>query len=150
MMVEQLKEIISSVNLQTISKALKENGFTLAYPNLIWEYQDLFSSDKNIIKNVHYKAVDTNSCCRAKMYQDIERYGEIIFIEVSLSESGQKKTLFYSNLPVNEEYEQDKKEQCFKCKKGYGKKSLIEYCGEWVCPECLYSILLKEIRINNL
>ena len=101
-----------------------------------------------LIKNVHYKAVDTNSCCRAKMYQDIERYGEIIFIEVSLSESGQKKTLFYSNLPVNEEYEQDKKEQCFKCKKGYGKKSLIEYCGEWVCPECLYSILLKEIRIN--
>ncbi len=145
MTVKELRGIISSADMQTIGNRLLERGFRLAYPNLIWKYKDLFSMKKNIIKNVCYKNTDRGCDCRARVYQDMKNYGEIIFIEVVLSQ----KTLFYTNMPIDEEYERGQaiEVKCVKCKETYIKKSLIEHGGEFLCPKCLYVALIEGFGI---
>ncbi len=148
MTVKELRAIISSADVQTISNRLLERGFRIAYPNLIWKYKDLFSMKKNIIKNVCYKNTDRGFDYRARVYQDMKNYGEIIFIEVALSQ----KTLFYTNMPVDEEYEREQaiEGKCANCKETHIKKSLIEHGGGLLCAKCLYITLIKGFGHINI
>lgn len=153
MELEELDEIIRLMNVDSICRRMEEQGYRLANPEGVWEFNLLLiGKDCKSRKQVDWEDRFNHFIYHADMYEKVTGFDGIVFIDI-LVHRLQKirkqqvpipyKRFFYTNAPVNEEYERFQSEvvKCARCKRLYARKNLIDWVGEELCGGCLAYVM---------
>ncbi len=145
MKIEELKEIVSTLNLETICQRIEERGFRIINERPQWEYPlSIFMSKEKEEAACEDEKEDFYYV--AEIFRNFKEYEGIEFIRVCKWKLHRqnpcpmtpRKIFLYTSAPINEEYERelDSSVECALCKKKYIKRQLTRWFGKEYCERC--------------
>lgn len=154
MTIEQLNEIVSSMDLATIENKLKECGFRTASKNGNWEFAPFeIAKAFNVEGTERYEDVFGDKKYHGDIHTQVSGYEGITFIVISVEKIHRDldnmtfpiEMLLFTNAPINEEYERKQTEvcHCAECKESFVKGDMIELNGKFLCSDCFQKELSR-------
>ncbi len=148
MTIEELEEIIKIMDYDGICAEIEGRGFRRASEDGVFEF-DFYSlwGKSGYQKQVIKEDRKTDKYFHIRICKDCTGYEGLTFIEVYFCKIKKvkrkrfpipKKSMLYTDAPINEEYERDIHSivQCARCNKEYVKKELISHENKLLCGRC--------------
>lgn len=147
MTIEQLNEIVSTMDLATIESKLKENGFRSASKNGNWEFHPFEIAKAFKVEGTErYEDTFDDKKYHGDIHTQVAAYEGLTFIVISVEKihrnldnmSFPVEMLLFTDAPINEEYERKQSEICccVECKGKFAKGDMIELNEKLFCIEC--------------
>ncbi len=148
MTIEELKEIIEIMDYDGICAEIEKRGFRRAGEDGVWEFElSSLWNKSSYIKGITKEDKKTDKYFRIKLYKDCTDYEGLTFVSVCFSKIEKfkrrrvpipKKTMIFTDAPINEEYLRDINSivECDLCGKEYVKKQLLDYENKRLCCGC--------------
>lgn len=152
MTIEQLNEIIATMDLEKIKAGLERHGFRHAskYGKLEFDLMKIMEQERTTATDDYEDTFD-DRCYWAEVFDNVTACGGYDFIVVT-----QLNTKFnmpeqvdlYTNAPINEEYEKALEEvkKCKRCGKKFKAYELWEQDGKHYCKPCFQEEFNKKVR----
>lgn len=152
MTIEQLNEIISTMDLEKIKAGIEQHGFRCAskHGKLEFDLMKILEQERTTATDDYEDTFDDH-CYWAEVYENVKACGGYDFIVVT-----QLNTKFnmpehvdiYTTAPINEEYEKALEEvkKCNRCGKKFKVCELWEQDGKHYCQTCFQAEFSKKVR----
>lgn len=155
--IEQLNEIISTMDLEKIKAGIERFGYRCASKHGKFEFNILkiISSERTTATDDYEDTFDDHSYF-AEVFENVKGYEPYTFIVVTqLAIHRHLKNMefpehvdIYTDAPINEEYEKSMEEvkKCKRCGKKFKGYELWEMNGEHYCMPCFQEVFSKKAR----
>lgn len=150
--IEQLNEIISTMDLEKIKAGIEQHGYRCAskHGKLEFDLMKILEQERTTATDDYEDTFDDHSYW-AEVYDNVTACGGYDFIVVT-----QLNTKFnmpehvdiYTTAPINGEYEKSMEEvkKCKRCGKKFKGYELWEMNGEHYCMPCFQEVFSKKAR----
>ena len=156
MTIYELDDILALRDWDKISAEIERRGFRQAGDEDKWEFKPEILYDESAYrKSVLQKDDPSNKEYYGTLYTDNKVYEGFTFISLTLfvivrehdNVSIPKRLLLFTDAPYNAEYvmEMNSPYKCEKCGAEYIKKDLIEYDDKFLCGDCLFREVDREL-----
>ncbi len=158
MQIQELEQIINTMDTDIICKALEDKGYRLANPDGVKEFDvPIVAEDESNTTNVSVEDVFDDKLYRATIHKNMKEYDGITFIWFVVSKLIRRpditlpipwKMFLYTDAPINEEYEKFQAEIicCEKCKRKDQRKKMLSLYEKTLCPKCFVKELRKQSK----
>ena len=150
--IEQLNEIISTMDLEKIKAGIEQHGYRCAskHGKLEFDLMKILEQERTTATDDYEDTFNDHSYW-AEVFENVKSFGGYDFIVVT-----QLNTKFnmpehvdiYTDAPINEEYEKAMEEvkKCKRCGKKFKAYELWEMNGEHYCMPCFQEVFSKKAR----
>lgn len=150
--IEQLNEIISTMDLEKIKAGIEQHGFRCAskHGKLEFDLMKILEQERTTATDDYEDTFDDH-CYWAEAFDNVKACGGYDFIVVT-----QLNTKFnmpehvdiYTTAPINEEYEKALEEvkKCKRCGKKFKTYEIWEQDGKHYCKPCFQAEFSKKVR----
>lgn len=152
MNIEQLNEIISTMNLTRIKNNLESLGYRCASKHGKFEFDlmKILEQERTTATDDYEDTFDDHSYF-AEVFENVKAFGGYDFIVVTQLNTKidfPEHVDIYTNAPINEEYEKALEEvkKCKRCGKKFKAYELWEQDGKPYCKPCFQSEFSKKVR----
>lgn len=150
--IEQLNEIVSSMDLEQIKAELEQHGYRNAgkHGKLEFDLMKIINKERTTATDDYEDIFDDHSYW-AEVYEDVEDFGGydfIIVIQLNTKLDMPSQIYMYTTAPINEAYEKEQEEvkKCKRCGKKFKTYALWEADGKYYCPTCFQKEFSKKAR----
>ena len=160
MTIEQLNEIISTMDLEKIKASIEQFGYRCAskYGKMEFDLMEIIEHER-ITATDDYEDTFDDHRYFAEVFENVKGYEPYTFIIVTQLAIYRDKNNaefpehvdIYTDAPVNEEYEKSMQEikKCKHCGKKFKGYELWEMNENYYCKSCFHDEFGKRLRKNN-
>lgn len=160
MNIEQLNEIISTMDLDKIRAGVEQHGFRCASKNGKWEFdmKAVSSAESVEATELHEDTFDDRKY-HGEIYTGVEEYPNNTFVVIVVKHiykhigvEAYEQLICFTDAPVNEEYERKQNEsaKCALCKKEFTAGELVDMVEKGkkhrLCNDCFKKKLKAHIQ----
>lgn len=152
MTIEQLNEIISTMELEKIKTGIEQHGFRQAskHGKLEFDLMKIFEQECTTATDDYEDTFDDH-CYWAEVFESVKACGGYDFIVVTQLDTKldvPEHVDLYTNAPINEEYEKALEEvkKCKRCGKKFKAYELWAQDEKHYCKPCFQAEFSKKIR----
>lgn len=150
--IEQLNEIISTMDLDKIKAGIEQHGFRCAskHGKLEFDLMKILEQERTTATDDYEDTFDDHSYW-AEVYDSVKACGGYDFIVVTKLNTKlnmPERVDVYTDAPINEEYEKAMEEvkKCKRCGKKFKAYDLWEMNGNHYCMPCFQEEFSKKVR----
>lgn len=150
--IEQLNEIISTMDLEKIKTGIEQHGFRCAskYGKLEFDLMKILEQERTTATD-DYEDVFDDHCYFAEVFENVKAFDGYDFIVVTQLDTKldfPEHVDIYTDSPINEEYEKamESVKKCKRCGKKFKAHELWEMNGNHYCMDCFQGEFSKKVR----
>lgn len=150
--IEQLNEIISTMDLEKIKTGIEQHGFRCAskHGKLEFDLMKILEQERTTATEEHQELFG-DACYWAEVYENVKAcdgYDFIIVTQLDTKLNMPEHVDIYTDAPINEEYEKAMEEvkKCKRCGKKFKTYELWEMNGKHYCQPCFQEEFSKKVR----
>lgn len=155
--IEQLNEIISTMDLEKIKAGIEQHGFRRAskHGKLEFDLMKILEQERTTATDDYEDTLDDHSYF-AEVFENVKGYEPYTFIVVTQlaiyrdrdNAEFPEHVDIYTDAPINEEYEKAMEEvkKCKRCGKKFKAYELWEMNGKHYCQPCFQAEFSKKVR----
>ena len=150
--IEQLNEIISTMDLEKIKAGIEQHGFRCAskHGKLEFDLMAILEQERTTATDDYEDTFD-DRCYWAEVYDNVKACGGYDFIvvtQLNTKHNMPEHVDVYTTAPTNEEYEKELEEvkKCKRCGKKFKAYEVWEQDGKHYCMPCFQAEFSKKIK----
>ncbi len=160
MKIEELNNIVSTMDIEKIKEALEKRGYRNASIDGTWEFDPIaIAKAKNVENSERYEDIWADKVFVGDIHTQVTEYPNVKFIVITVKNVYRNKNnlevpfemILYTDAPIDIAYEQEQNKlfACELCKKQFPKRELCEVNGKLICDDCFEEDLKRLMQTNK-